>query len=67
MRKLRFNSGAEAVHRSATVAEDNGADMTSGSTQLRWSVRKDDNGFYLEIPEGDTNMLTPDEIEQLED
>ena len=66
MKNLRFNTGSEAVCRSAIAAEANKADMTSGATQLRWSVGKDSEGFYLEIPESDIDYLTEEEKENLD-
>lgn len=66
MKKLRFDSGADAVYRSAIAAEAKDADMTSGATQMRWSVGKDSEGFFLEIPESDMELLYESEIEKLE-
>lgn len=66
MKKLRFEKGSDAVHRSAQAAESKGADMTSGGTQLRWTVGKDATGHYLDIPEDENYLLTQEEIERLE-
>lgn len=67
MNKLRFKTGAKAVGRSAQAAEAKGHEMTSGATQLLWSVFKDKDGFYLEIPKEETYLLTEDETNQLKD
>lgn len=65
MKKLRFNTGADAVYRSAQAAEALGAGMTFGSTQLRWTVLKDETGYYLEIPSEDEKLLTEEEVQSL--
>ena len=60
--KLRFNTGAEAIFRSAQEAEKRGCDVTS--SMLHWGVQKDEIGYYLDIH--DTDGLTVDEINNLD-
>jgi len=66
MKKLRFKTGAEAVYRSAIAAEETGSEMVFGSTQLRWTVSKDENGYFVEIPGYDEKLLSEEEVQSLE-
>lgn len=55
MKKVRFETGAEAVFASAKIAEAKGCDMTS--TCLWVSVQKDENGYFIEIEEKDKELI----------
>lgn len=65
MNKLRFDNGADAVYRSSQEAEKRNCDLTS--TILWWSVKRDETGYYLEIPDDETDALTTSEKSKLED
>lgn len=55
MVKLRFNTGAEAVFASAKIAESKGCDMTS--TCLWVSVKEDEQGYFIEVTEEDSELI----------
>lgn len=63
MKKLRFDSTLNALIRSATAAFNAGEDLTK--VHLKWGVKEDATGPYLEIPETDVSLLTSDEQQKV--
>lgn len=55
MEKVKFNTGAEAVHASAKIAEAKGCDMTS--TCLWVAIQKDEQGYFIEIDAEDLKLI----------
>ena len=64
MRKLRFESGADAIARNAKEAENRNCDMVDSC--LWWGYNKDETSFFLLIPDNDVYGLSAEELTRLE-